>query len=183
MDIVCNLQVKIIRNHSFFQRIVDNIIGDMLMNKVQMINGKLQVELPIVTKNLIYDWYFLAMMLNNYDKCDLIVYRGVKKMQHSFFIYQPIPFSTCIEFSNSLNWVNEERDSYVMEIEVNQSCLYTFTGNFAEGNEVILPAGYLIYKKEIIKEKIKVITFIFKESKFMRIDCFAHPQGEICNYS
>jgi hypothetical protein len=184
MNTICNLQVNIIKAHPFFEKIVNNIIGDMLMNKVHELNGKLLVDLQPVTLNLIYDWYFLAMVLNNYEKCDLIVYRGVKRMQNTNFIYQPIPFSTCIDFTNSLNWVNEERDdSYIMEIEVNSSCLYTFTGNFAEGNEVILPAGYLIYKKKTIIEKIKVITFIFEESKFTRIDCFAPPQEEIYNYS
>ena len=167
MDNICNLHIKIIREHTFFLEIVNNIIGDMLMDKVHIIDEKLNVDILPVTLNLIYDWYFLAILLNKSNKCDLIVYRGVKRMSCKDVIYQPIPFSTCIDFDNSLNWIIEDDDcSFVMEIEVKRDCLYTFSGNFEEGNEVILPAGYLLFKTTRIKEKIKVITFIFQESKF-----------------
>lgn len=167
MEIICDLHIKIIRKQPFFMEIVNNIIGDMLMDKVHIIDEKLNVDIIPVTLNLIYDWYFLAILLNKSNKCDLIVYRGVKRMSCNDVIYQPIPFSTCIDFDNSLNWIIEDDDcSFVMEIEVKRDCLYTFSGNFEEGNEVILPAGYLLFKTTRIKEKIKVITFIFQESKF-----------------
>ena len=167
METICNLHIKIIRNQPFFIDIFNNIIGDMLMNKVHLIDEKLYVDIRPVTLNLIYDWYFFAMLVNKSTKCDLVVYRGVKRMKCNNVIYQPIPFSTCIDYNNSLNWIIEDDEySFVMEIEVKRDCLYTFSGNYEEGNEVILPAGYLMYKKMNMKGKIKVITFIFIEVAF-----------------
>jgi len=184
MDSVCRFHVQTIREQPFFIEIINNIIGDMLMNKVQIVDDKLQVDIIPITLNLIYDWYFLAIMLNKSQKCDLIVYRGVKRMQCNVSIYQPIPFSTCIDYNNSLNWIIEDNEfSFIMEIEVQSDCLYTFTGNFEEGNEVILPAGYLIYKTTKMKEKIKVITFMFKESNFQEVADFFHSNNFFCSSS
>ena len=113
--------------------------------------------------NLIKEWYLFAEYLSAFKRVKLTVYRGVKNMNANISHTQPLPFSTCIDVNNALDWIipNNHR-SFVMSIEVSRKIKYTFTGNINEGNEVVLPAGYLFFQKKVKMKNTYLVSYIFK---------------------
>jgi len=102
--------------------------------------------------NLIKRWYVL---LNNvfsfnslfFENDHFFVYRGINLNESLILnehIIHPIPFSTCLDYNNSLLWINNSRKySYILKIKISKKTPFIFTGNEDEGDEVILPAGRL----------------------------------------
>lgn len=149
---------------------MNDIIGDMLMNKVyysSVHNNVYLKKLNRRTKTLIKDWYLLSEYLSLFPRTDLTVYRGVKFMRpdKSYHI-QPIPFSTCMDLKNAMEWiVPHQKDSFIMCIEVSSKIKYTFSDNEHEGNEVILPSGKLILnpqKKRVSCKNTNILFYTFE---------------------
>lgn len=150
-----------------YQSIVNDIIGDMLMYKVYS-NDRGDVclrSLDREVRTLIKEWYLFANHLSKFKRRDICVYRGVKYMNPTQHHYQPIPFSTSYNFSNTLDWIMPNTShSFIMCIYVPQNTIYTFTGNLAEGNEVILPAGSLFFMKQVKLQNTLLVYFRFSQS-------------------
>lgn len=149
---------------------MNDIIGDMLMNKVyysSVYNHVYLKKLTRRTKVLINEWYLFSEYLSLFPRTDLTVYRGVKSMRpdKSYHI-QPIPFSTCIDLKNALEWIiPNQRDSFIMCIEVSKNIKYTFSDNPHEGHEVILPSGKLILetnKKKLSHKNTNILFYTFE---------------------
>lgn len=137
---IYNFHVTYIKNNDEFYTIIDSIIGDMFMGRVKFIDNKLYINVPDIVLHFIKKWYILSEILKKYNSCELVLYRGMNNLEVLDKIIQPIPFSTCIDYNNATLWSN---NGFVMKINVKSNVGYTFTGNLNEGNEVILPAGYL----------------------------------------
>ena len=132
--------------------IINCIIGDMLMGKVQKYNNTIFLSINANVLNLIKRWYILLNSVFSFNslfyKIDhFFVYRGINLNEFLSVnenIVHPIPFSTCLDYNNSLLWINESRaHSYILKIKITKKTPFIFTGNKDEGNEVILPAGSL----------------------------------------
>ena len=128
-----------IEQNNMYKNVVDMIIGDVLMGKVKKLNdGTLQlVNMTDTVKNLIQNWIIMANEIKKYNEYSFSVYRGVSNMDDNDIIFQPIPFSTCVEFDNALNWIYDDI-SFIMKINIKVGDLYTFTGNICEGREVVI---------------------------------------------
>jgi len=154
--------INIINSNPHFLDIINNIIGDMLMGRVRFDEKKQQLSLHInnYILNLITNWYNMIAYLPPFE---LSVYRGVKNMcSKQKIILQPIPFSTSIDKNNAYEWINiNDNNSFIMKINVNKSTRFSVTGNYAEGNEVVLPAGYLKMVDITLKNKTKIVSYIF----------------------
>ena len=145
MDVeeLCNKHHECLKKYDTYEYVTECIIGDMLMGRVKTENNIICVNLNNVTIVLIKEWYKLSEIVKYYN-IPLTVYRGVYKMDRTkSVITQPIPFSTCIDYLFAKDWINECNFSYVMKINVTSYTPYTFINNKNEGNEVILPAGFL----------------------------------------
>ena len=131
------------------EEVNDDIIGDILMDKVKIEDdGKLVVNINEYAKQTIDSWYHHASNLIDINE-SIVVYRGVKFMDRYTNIYQPIPFSTCMCKDNAKLWIIEnDKRSFVMKINVKAHATYMRTENDNEGDEVILSSGTLKYKKE-----------------------------------
>jgi len=127
-----------------YENVTECIIGDMLMGRVRKENNIIHVILNKVTINLIKEWYKLSEIIKHYNPF-LTVYRGVYNIDKTQrVVIQPIPFSTCVEYDFAKDWIIESNlVSYVMKINIPPFTPYTFINNINEGNEVILPAGFL----------------------------------------
>lgn len=150
MDVedLCKKHYECLKSYESYKNVSECILNDMLMNRVRKENGVIRVVLNNITINLIKEWYKLSEIVKYYNTF-LTVYRGVyniDKMQS--VIIQPIPFSTCVEYSFAKDWINDCNFSYVMKINIPPFTPYTFNNNINEGNEVILPAGFLSKKSE-----------------------------------
>ena len=147
-----------------YQSIVQDIIGDMIMYKVYA-NEKDEICLRTLGSNvikLIKEWSLFAEYLSKFERVPLTVYRGVKFMNPNINHTQPIPCSSCLDFNNALDWIIPKNDrSFVMSIYVSQQIKYTFTGNMNEGNEVILPAGYLSFQKKVRYKNTFIVYYIY----------------------
>ena len=163
MDIY-KIHTREIRKSRIFQTVVENIMGDMLMHKVHSNNDG---EIFITSVNhkvltLIREWYLFARYLSYFERKDIYVFRGVKNMNPDKNHLQPIPFSSCLCLRNTFDWIIPNKpDSYIMCIYISRTIIYTFTGNFSEGNEVILPAGYLIFLKKIKYKNTFIVFYDF----------------------
>jgi hypothetical protein len=124
----------------------------MLMGKVQKYNNTIFLSINANVLNLIKRWYILLNSVFSFNslfcKVDhFFVYRGINLNEFLSVnenIVHPIPFSTCLDYNNSLLWINESRaHSYILKIKITKKTPFIFTGNKDEGNEVILPAGSL----------------------------------------
>jgi hypothetical protein len=114
--------------------------------------------------DLIKEWYLFAEYLSKFGREDITVYRGVKNMDINIDHIQPIPFSTCLQYSSSLDWIIPNNShSFIMSIYVSRKNLYTFIGNQAEGNEVILPAGNLFFLKKVKIKDTNMVYYKFKQ--------------------
>lgn len=143
IDELCKKHYIYLKTSETYNDVTECIIGDMLMNRVRCENNIIYVNLNKVTINLIKEWYKLSEIIKGYNPC-LTVYRGVYNVDKTQrVVIQPIPFSTCIEYSFAEEWINESNIGYVMKINIPQFTPYTFINNINEGNEVILPAGFL----------------------------------------
>lgn len=166
MDIYYIHITEIDKNRKY-QSIVDDIIGDMLMYKVYS-NDRGDVCLRHIdhsVRTLINEWYHFAKYLSQFNRRDICVYRGVKHMNPMQNHYQPIPFSTSYNFNNALEWIIPNTyHSFIMCIYVSRKTLYTFTGNLAEGNEVILPAGSLYFLKQVKLRNTYLVYFRFSQA-------------------
>ena len=148
MNELCNKHYIYLKSSETYKIVTECIIGDMLMNRVKKENNVIRVILSKITLNLIKDWYKVSESVKNHNPF-ITVYRGVYNIDKTqSVIIQPIPFSTCIEFSFAKDWINDCNFSYVMKINIPQFTPYTFINNINEGNEVILPAGFLSKKDE-----------------------------------
>ena len=151
MDIY-RIHTREIQKNPKFQSIVENIIGDMLMHKVYSKNDG-QIIICSLNKsvlNLIREWYLFASYLSFFQRKDIYVFRGVMNMNVNKNHIQPIPFSSSLCLDNTFNWILPNTpDSFIMCISTSRKIIYTFTGNLSEGNEVILPAGYLLYRNKV----------------------------------
>ena len=146
-----------------FINIVDSIINDMLMGRVHVENKQLCLRLNKRILDLIFGWYDLSKKLVIYNTENISVYRGISNIIYKDKILQPIPFSTCIDFENSLNWIYPDDDnSFVMKINIKSGYEYTYTGNMDEGNEVVLPAGILNKINQIKIEEYNIIEYDFE---------------------
>lgn len=156
------IQINIINNNPNFVQIINNIIDDMLMGRVSFDKNNKKISLHI-NKSIFYlisDWY---LMTNSLPPFKITVYRGVKNMSsNEKVILQPIPFSTSIKLSNAFEWINNNDDqSFIMKINVSKFTRFSVTGNYAEGNELVLPAGYLKMNKITFKKHTKIISYSF----------------------
>ena len=142
---VFNQHVFEIKKNKNFLYVSDCIIGDMLMGKITFTNNKIEIFLTESISNLIKEWKLMSLYLSKFNQ-EIIVFRGVRKMQPLDRIEQPIPFSTCIEYENAELWTNN--DGFIMKIFVSNNINYTFLDNKDEGYEVILPPGFLIKKNQ-----------------------------------
>jgi hypothetical protein len=143
IDDLCKKHYIYLQTSESYKNVTESIIGDMLMNRVRKENDIIYVNLNKVTINLIKEWYKLSEIIKDYNPC-LTVYRGVYNVDKTQkVVIQPIPFSTCVEYSFAKDWINESNVGYVMKINIPQLTPYTFINNINEGNEVILPAGFL----------------------------------------
>lgn len=154
-----------------FQDIADDIVGDMLMGKVaSSSSSKLIVTLNQRATNLVKEWYLMASLLDRKFrryKTNLTVFRGVKNMSPYRNHIQPIPFSCCMRLSTALEWIIPDKEnSFVMVIEVPKDTMYTFIGNLAEGNEVILPAGSLKLNTRNTIGKVNVVYYSFYQFNY-----------------
>lgn len=146
MDIksLCIIHNNYITSSSTYLYIIDAIIGDMLMNRVKInSNNKLEISLTDSVLYIIEYWYELSEKLKTHN-IPLTVYRGINYVRKdNDCIMQPIPFSTCVDYDVASEWVYNTESGFVMKINILGDVGYTFTDNMNEGNEVILPAGYL----------------------------------------
>ena len=155
--LVRDIHKKYIYKSTDYLKITDDIIGDMLMNRVERINGKLKLKLNETVCNIIEKWYKLSEEVKNYN-IPIILYRGVRYSKNDKIITQPIPFSTCVEYEYAKDWIYN--DGYIMKINVKEKTPYTFIDNINEGDEVVLPCGYLYETKSINNENIVEYDFI-----------------------
>ncbi len=155
-----------------YQNVVDSIIGDMLMNKVKLVEGKLKVNINDLVFKLIQEWYEIAISLKKYrknDENDIIVYRGVYDMKETEEnILQPIPFSTSLLISSCYNWIENRDNSFIMKIHIPSENLFTFIGNKNEGYEIVLSAGFL--KKRSIKKNNELSENYYNNKKIIEYD-------------
>ena len=144
-DICSKCHINLIRKSDYYIEIIDSIIGDMLMDKIYIKNDQMYLKINKRVLDLISGWYDLSSKLLIYNTDNITVYRGVSFMDISNNkIVQPIPFSSCIDFENALNWIHpDDLNSFIMKINIKSGISYTYTGNLNEGNEVVLPAGIL----------------------------------------
>jgi hypothetical protein len=144
IDDLCKKHYIYLNTSETYEDVTESIIGDMLMGRVRKENNIIYVNLNKVTINLIKEWYKLSEIIKGYNPC-LTVYRGVYNVDKTQkVVIQPIPFSTCVEYSFAKEWISEcNIENYVMKINIPQLTPYTFINNINEGNEVILPAGFL----------------------------------------
>jgi len=145
MDII-NIEknhIKNIAQNNTSINTIEMIIGDVLMGKIKKLDYRIiqMVNMTDAVNNLIENWYVMANELKIYNNYAFSVYRGVSNMDNLDIIFQPIPFSTCIEFDNAINWVYD--NGFIMKINIKVGDLYTFIGNKYEGNEVILGKCHL----------------------------------------
>lgn len=166
MDIYLIHKTEIDKSHKY-QSIVNDIMGDMLMHKVYSDEkGDICLRhLDDSVQQLINEWYCFANYLSRFKRRDICVYRGVKQMNPTQNHYQPIPFSTSYDFTNALEWILPNTyHSFIMCIYVSRHTIYTFTGNLAEGNEVILPAGSLLFLKKVKLQNTFLVYFRFSKT-------------------
>ena len=140
-----------------YLKTTDDIIGDMLMNRVKQINGKLTLNLNNIVYNIIEKWYNLSEELKKYNT-PITLYRGVRYSKNDKIIVQPIPFSTCVEYEYAKDWIYN--NGYIMKINVKDETPYTFIDNINEGDEVVLPSGYLHQIKSMNNENIIEYDFV-----------------------
>lgn len=145
----------------------------MLMGKVTVLtpsSSKVIVNLNNRARHLVKEWYLMATYLHRIfknHKTNLTVFRGVKNMTPYRNHQQPIPFSCCMKFSTAMEWIiPETENSFVMIIEVPRDTIYTFIGNMAEGNEVILPAGALILRTKSKIKEVNVVYYTFYQFNY-----------------
>jgi hypothetical protein len=165
-----------------YKNVVDSIIGDMLMNKVKLVEGILKVNINNVVFNLIHEWYEIAVSLKKNEENEknnlknIIVYRGVYDMKETEEnILQPIPFSTSLLISSCYNWIENRDNSFIMKIHIPIKNLFTFIGNKNEGYEIVLSAGFL--KKRMDKnneisetyDNKKIIEYDFESIDFLEM--------------
>lgn len=159
--------------------IINCIVGDMLMGKVTRYNNTIFLTMNKNVLSLIKKWYELSMSIFAYNckSCfdNFVVYRGInlnEPLRLNEHLIHPIPFSTCLDYNNSLLWLNNNYNhSYVLKITICKNIPFTFTGNLDEGNEIILPAGKLKIKNiygnivecELSHYSYKEMTERFKE--------------------
>ena len=148
------LHTKEIESNVKYKHIMRDIIGDMLMNKVYYCENTKKVylrKLTSRTKRLIKEWYLFTAYLSTFPRVNIMVYRGVKNMNpRKEYHVQPIPFSTCLELTNAMEWIIPNHyNSFIMCIDVQSDVPYTFSNNAMEGDEVILPAGCLQYQQKM----------------------------------
>ena len=137
----------------------------MIMYKVYS-NEKDEICVRTLSNNvklLIKEWYLFAEYLSSFQRANITVYRGVKNMNPYMNHIQPIPFSTCLEFNNAVDWIipNNSR-SFIMSIKVSHIVKYTFIGNLDEGNEVVLPAGILVFQRKVKRGNTCIVYYRFK---------------------
>ena len=143
IDDLCKKHYIYLNTSETYKDVTESIIGDMMMGRVRKENNIIYVILNKATINLIKEWYKLSEIIKHYNPC-LTVYRGVYNIDKTQrVVIQPIPFSTCIEYSFAKEWIVESNIGYVMKINIPRFTSYTFINNINEGNEVILPAGFL----------------------------------------
>lgn len=161
--------------------IINCIIGDMLMGKVTSCNKTIFLTINKNVLSLIKKWYELSrsILTSNFNYSsyfeNFTVYRGInlnEPLRLNEHLIHPIPFSTCLDYNNSLLWLNNNYNhSYVLKITICKNIPFTFTGNLDEGNEIILPAGKLKIKNiygnivqcELTHYSYKEMTGRFKE--------------------
>jgi hypothetical protein len=167
IDDLCKKHYIYLKTSKTYNDVTESIIGDMLMGRVRKENDIIYVNLNKVTINLIKEWYKLSEIIKGYN-IPITVYRGVYNVDKTQkVIIQPIPFSTCIEFSFAKEWINESNiENYVMKINIPQFTPYTFINNINEGNEVILPAGLLTK----INENENFVEYNFMSLSYEEMD-------------
>lgn len=165
---ICNLHLNKIKRSAKHTDIINNIIDDMLMNKVYINNAKIYININRNILNLINEWYNLSSELQEYNNYPIVVYRGIKNIDMKDTFLHPIPFSTCVEYDNALNWINfnDLERSFILKIHVCPNTSFTFTGNFNEGNEVILPAGMLHVIKIYHENNVKIVECSFEQFSY-----------------
>jgi len=149
---VYSIHLSIINCSENNSDIINCIIGDMLMGKVKKCNGAIFLSMNSNILNLIKRWYILVNNVFSFNSLfckddNFFVYRGIN-LDESLIVNEhlihPIPFSTCLDYNNSLLWINNTRKrSYILKIKISKKTPFIFTGNEDEGDEVILPAGRL----------------------------------------
>jgi hypothetical protein len=170
--------------------IINCIIGDMLMGKVTSCNKTIFLTINKNVLSLIKKWYQLSRSIQasncnllNYNSRfeNFVVYRGInlnEPLNLNEHLIHPIPFSTCLDYNNSLLWLNNNYNhSYVLKITICKNIPFTFTGNLFEGNEIILPAGKLKIKSinddninnninsDVVVVECELIHYSYKEMK------------------
>jgi len=172
---LCNKHYVCLKSYESYKNVSECIISDMLMNRVKKENDIIYVNLNNITINLIKEWYKLSEIVKYYNTF-LTVYRGVYKIdQTQNVIIQPIPFSTCIEYSFAKDWINECNFSYIMKINIPEFTPYTFIDNINEGNEVILPAGFL----SKISENQHFVEYNFMSLSYEEMNILLHNSDMI----
>ena len=148
-----NNHIMNIKNNNIYTDTVNMIIDDVLMGKIKKIgNGEIKlINITDIVQKLIDNWYIMANDLKKYNTHAFTVYRGVSNMDDTDMINQPLPFSTCIEFDNALNWAY---DGFIMKINIKVEDLYTFTGNTSEGREVVLAPCKLKKVSSYIQDEV-----------------------------
>lgn len=144
MDYLQELHVLTIDASSTYQFVAESIISDGFMNRVSFNHeNKLTVNLNRQVHQIIEWWYDLSEKLKPHNR-DISVYRGIYNVpSDQSVLIQPIPFSTCREFKYAYDWVKDVDNGFAMKINVRGFTGYTFIGNESEGDEIILPAGFL----------------------------------------
>jgi hypothetical protein len=131
---------------SEYLKISDDIIGDMLMNRVKHEEGKLKLNMNKFVYDIIEKWYKLSEEVKKYNT-PITLYRGARYSKNEKIILQPIPFSTCLDYEYAKDWVFN--NGFIMKINIKYKTPYTFIDNINEGDEVVLPSGYLYQIKNI----------------------------------
>ena len=171
-DDIYTRHTDLIRNSEYYSKIIDSIIGDMLMDKISVKKGKIYLTINKRILDLIHGWYDLSSKIVIYNTNNITVYRGVSNMDITYDkIVQPIPFSSCIDFDNSLNWIHiKNPNSFIMKINIKSGVGYTYTGNLDEGNEVVLPAGILLKKNIIEYLEYNVVVYDFEPYTYSQME-------------
>ncbi len=173
-DLILNLSqhLEYIKKNNY-ENVVESIVGDMLMNKVKLVNQKLKVNINEKILNLIQEWYYLAKNLQNISSSKYItVYRGVYDMSEEETIIQPIPFSTSLLISACYDWIENRENSFIMKINLPLNSLYTMLGNKNEGWETILSSGFLRKKNKNslnFYNNKKIIEYDFESIDFLEM--------------
>ena len=160
VESICLKHITHISKNKKHVRSINDVISDVLMNTVKENDGVIQVFLNTYQKNLVesLNQLFNEIRLNKFPFKPFTVYKGVSNIKNINTLYFPIPFSCCVDFVNSTLW-SVSKDSFVIELRINEKVPFIFTGNLSEGNEVLLGKCKLELRNKYFKNNVLVCSY------------------------